>query len=81
MELWLSWNSLCKPFWPQTHGDLPACASQELGLKVWGTMAALKEKFIKRILKKTVTAWMPLIRRSKSQTLWVLTPLSKKLQT
>ena len=31
-------NSLCRPDWPQTHGNLPASASQVLGLKVYTTV-------------------------------------------
>ncbi|EGW14713.1 hypothetical protein I79_019557 [Cricetulus griseus] len=38
--LWsLSWNLICRPGWPQNHRDLPASASQVLGLKVWATNA------------------------------------------
>ncbi|XP_049987075.1 arf-GAP domain and FG repeat-containing protein 2 isoform X2 [Alexandromys fortis] len=31
--LWLSWNSHCRPGWPQTHRDLPASASLSAGIK------------------------------------------------
>jgi len=30
----LSWNLLCRPRWCQNHRDLPASASQVLGLKM-----------------------------------------------
>jgi len=30
---WLSWNSLYRPRWPQTHRDPPASSSQALGIK------------------------------------------------
>ena len=33
----LSWNSLCRPGWPQIHSDPPASASQVLGLKMCTT--------------------------------------------
>ena len=38
---WLSWNSLSRPNWPQTHRDLPAAASQLLRLKACATTARL----------------------------------------
>ena len=38
-------GTLCKPGWPQTHRDLPASASQVLGLKVCTTIARLPDKF------------------------------------
>ena len=34
MYSWLYWNSHCRPGWPWTHKDLPACAFWELGLKM-----------------------------------------------
>ena len=34
---WLSWNSLCRPGWPQTHSGPPALASQVPGSKVCTT--------------------------------------------
>ena len=37
----LSWNSVCRSGWPQTHRDPPASAFQELGLKVCTVLARL----------------------------------------
>ena len=37
VELWLPWNSLCSPGWPQTQ-KLACIASQELELKACTTI-------------------------------------------
>ncbi|XP_052602769.1 mitochondrial carrier protein SCaMC-3L isoform X1 [Peromyscus californicus insignis] len=36
---WVSWISLCRPGWPQTHRDPPGSASRVLGLKACATNA------------------------------------------
>ena len=43
MYPWLSWNSLCRPGWLQTHRDPPASvfASQVLGLQAYATTIQL----------------------------------------
>ena len=33
VHLWLSWNSLCRPGWPQTHRDPPASVSLSAEIK------------------------------------------------
>ncbi|EGW07852.1 hypothetical protein I79_010928 [Cricetulus griseus] len=33
IQLWLSWNSLCRKDWTGTHRNLPASASRVLPLK------------------------------------------------
>ena len=33
LQLWLAWNSLCRPSWPPTNRDLPASTSSLLGSK------------------------------------------------
>lgn len=33
MQFWLTWNSLCRPCWPQTHRHLPSSTSGALSRK------------------------------------------------
>ena len=68
---WLSWNSLCRPSCPETHSidqaglkltNLPASASQVLGLKVCVTTARLRLLFL-----STTTS----LRVAQSLSMWV----------
>ena len=37
-KLWLTWNSLYRPDWPQIHRDSHNSVSQVLGLNVYTTI-------------------------------------------
>jgi ribosomal protein L37E len=49
MSLWLSWNSFCRPGWPQTYRDPPAFVPKVLDPRVCATTTPLKNLDLKRL--------------------------------